>query len=64
MYVWRLEDNWEFIILLFHYVGPKDQIQVVRLGCGYLSLPSHLVGREGKKEGGRQWVLGIEPRAL
>ena len=22
MYAWRVEDNWEFIILAFHHVGP------------------------------------------
>lgn len=56
--MWRVRDNWEFIILAFHHVGSlEDQIQVVRLGCGHLSLLGLLQPCwEGGKEGDKQAV--------
>lgn len=35
-YLWRAEDHFQESILSFHYVGPRDWTQVVRLGSKYL----------------------------
>lgn len=41
MLVWESEDNFQELILAFYHVGPKDVIQIVRLGDKLLPPGSH-----------------------
>lgn len=42
--VWVREDTWLEAVLSFQHVGPKNGIQVLRLGGKYVNLSNHLAG--------------------
>ena len=41
--MWQSEDSWQRLALSFHFVGPRDPIQVIKLVGKYLYPLSHLV---------------------
>lgn len=44
VHVWMKEDTWLEAVLSFQHVGPKNRIQVLRLGGKYVNLSNHLTG--------------------
>ena len=43
----RIEDNLRELVFSVHYVGPRDQTHIIRLGGKHLYLVSHLSGPKG-----------------
>jgi hypothetical protein len=62
IYIWRLGDNLQESVLSFHYVGPRDGTQVIRMGSTYLNPLNHLTdpGTLLLKKGITSWLTNIK----